>query len=116
MPACERLRYKLIMSYSEFTLESVGSILGVTSRAADLFPGLQPVAPPTWLQEQLARGMQGIQLSLISEKSRSEFIVAPILLAGRELSGNRFGIYSGLLTGFISPSRFGWDASQLRWQ
>jgi hypothetical protein len=83
------------MSYSEFTLESVGRILGVTSRAANLFPDLQPVPPPAWLQEQLARGTQGIQLSLISEKSRSEFIVAPILLAGRELSGNRFAISSG---------------------
>lgn len=83
------------MSFSDFTLESVGRVLGVISHAADLFPGLQPVAAPAWLQEALARGAQGIQLSLLSEKSRSEFIVAPILLAGRELSGNRFAIYSG---------------------
>jgi hypothetical protein len=67
----------------------------VISRAADLFPDLQPVPAPNWLQETLARGTQGIQLSLISEKSRSEFIVAPVLLASRELSGNRFVIYSG---------------------
>ena len=40
-------------------------------------------------------GTQGVHLSLISEKSRSEFIVAPILLATRELSGNRVAIYSG---------------------
>ena len=39
--------------------------------------------------------MQGIHLSLISEKSRSEFIVAPILLASRELSGDVIAIYSG---------------------
>jgi len=83
------------MSYKDFTLESVGRVLGVISRAADLFPHLLPIAAPQWLQELLARGTQGIQLSLISEKSRSEFIVAPILLAGRELSGNRFAIYSG---------------------
>ena len=60
------------MSYSDFTLESVDRILGVTARAADLFPDLQSVPPPVWLQEQLARGTQGLQLSLISEKSRSE--------------------------------------------
>jgi hypothetical protein len=83
------------MSFSDFTLESVGRVFGVISRAADLFPELQPVAAPVWLQEALARGAQGIQLSLLSEKSRSEFIVAPILLASRELSGNRFAIYSG---------------------
>ena len=83
------------MAYSDFTLESVARVLGVISRAAALFPDLRPVPAPAWLQDMLARGTQGIQLSLISEKSRSEFIVAPILLAGRELSGNRFAIYSG---------------------
>jgi hypothetical protein len=83
------------MSYSDFTLESVSRLLGVVTRPADLFPGLQPIPVPDWLQDTLARGTQGIQLSLISEKSRSEFIVAPILLASRELSGNRFVIYSG---------------------
>jgi hypothetical protein len=83
------------MAYSEFTLESVARVLGVISRPADLFPDLQPVAVPAWLKETLARGAQGIQLSLISEKSRSEFIVAPILLASREMSGDRFVIYSG---------------------
>lgn len=83
------------MSYSDFTLESVSRLLGVVTRPADLFSDLQPITVPDWLQETLARGTQGIQLSLISEKSRSEFIVAPILLASRELSGNRFVIYSG---------------------
>ncbi len=83
------------MAYSNFTQESVARELGVISRAADLFSDLQPVVVPTWLLETLSRGGQDIQLSLLSEKSRSEFIVAPILLAGRELSGNRFVIYSG---------------------
>ena len=83
------------MSYSDFTLESVERVLGVTVRAATLFPQLQPVPVPVWLRDLLARGAQGIQLSLISEKARSEFIVAPILLASREASGNRMAIYSG---------------------
>jgi hypothetical protein len=83
------------MAYSDFTLEAVGRVLGVTSRAADLFPGLRPIPAPAWLEEELERGTQGMQLSLISEKSRSEFIVAPLLLASREVSGNRFAIYSG---------------------
>jgi len=38
---------------------------------------------------------RGMQLALISEKARSEFIVAPILLAVRELSGLRIAILSG---------------------
>lgn len=38
---------------------------------------------------------RGTRLALISEKARSEFIVVPILLAARELSGDQVAIYSG---------------------
>lgn len=80
------------MAYSDFTLEMVEKTLGVTVQQLTLFPNLEPVAVPTWLREILAKGMQ---LALISEKARSEFIVVPILLASRELSQNSFSIYSG---------------------
>jgi hypothetical protein len=80
------------MAYADFTLEKVEKVLGVTARPADLFPGLAPVTPPDWLREVLSRGMQ---LALLSEKARSEFIVGPVLLASRELSQNAFAIYSG---------------------
>lgn len=83
------------MAYSDFNLETVARDLGIVSRSAELFPDIQPAVVPTWLRDLLTRGAQDIQLSLISEKSRSEFIVAPVLLAGRELSGNQFAIYSG---------------------
>jgi len=80
------------MAFSEFTLESAVRSLGVTVREADLFPGLSPAAVPAWLPGWLARGTR---LALISEKARSEFIVVPILLAARELCGDRFAIFSG---------------------
>ena len=38
---------------------------------------------------------RGTQLALVSEKSRSEFIVAPILTATRELADAPLAIYSG---------------------
>jgi hypothetical protein len=80
------------LSYSDYTLEAVEKQLGVTSQEADLFPN-SPAAPiPDWLPVWLARGTR---LALISEKSRSEFIVVPILLAARELTGDRFAIFSG---------------------
>jgi hypothetical protein len=80
------------MAYSEFNLESVERSLGVSIQEADLFPG-RPVAPiPEWLPGQMARGTR---LALISEKSRSEFIVVPVLLAARELSADRLAIFSG---------------------
>jgi len=92
------------MAYIDFTLESVGRVLGVVARPADLFPNARPADAPDWLVETLNRGSQGIHLSLISEKSRSEFVVAPVLLAGRELSGGRFAIYSGQRLD-VDPSR-----------
>ena len=80
------------MAYTDFTLESAEADLGVTVHPGVLFPDLQSVSGPPWLRETLARGMR---LALVSEKARSEFIVAPILLAMRELSGERIAILSG---------------------
>lgn len=80
------------MAYTEFSLESAETELGITARVGNLFSELQPIAVPGWLQDQLQRGMQ---LALLSEKARSEFIVAPILLAVRELNDERITILSG---------------------
>jgi hypothetical protein len=80
------------MSYSDFTLEQVAQILGITTRDADLFPSLSAVVVPDWLRESLGRRTQ---LALISEKSRSEFIVVPILIASRDLSPVPLAIFSG---------------------
>ncbi len=80
------------MAYTDFTLESVEADLGVAPRTSAVFPPLAHVEPPAWLTDQLARGME---LAMVSEKARSEFIVAPILLAVRELSGGRVSILSG---------------------
>ena len=80
------------MSYSEFTLETVERQFGITTQELVLFPKAQAAKVPDWLLQGLARGTR---LALISEKARSEFIVAPILMAARELSGDRVAIYSG---------------------
>jgi len=80
------------MAYSDFTLEMAVTMLGVTTRPTALFPNLASVAIPGWLQDTLSRRTP---LALISEKSRSEFIVVPILLASRELAHERVAIYSG---------------------
>jgi hypothetical protein len=89
------------MAYTDFTLESAEAELGVISRPGVLFPGLRPVPVPAWLRDYLGRGMR---LALVSEKARSEFIVAPILLAVRELSGERVAILSGQRLD-VDPSR-----------
>jgi len=80
------------MAYPDFTLETVEAELGVTAHPGRVFPNLPQVSVPAWLTEGLARGRE---LALVSEKARSEFIVAPVLLAVRELSGGRISILSG---------------------
>jgi hypothetical protein len=80
------------MAFTDFTLETAEAELGVTFHPGVVFPKLPEASPPAWLTEGLARGME---LALVSEKARSEFIVAPILLAVRELSGGRISILSG---------------------
>ena len=80
------------MSYSDFTLETAQLLLGISTAPGNVFGDLAPVLPPNWLSDTLNRGTS---LSLISEKARSEFIVAPLLLAARELSENAIAIYSG---------------------
>jgi len=80
------------MAYSDFTLDQVVKLLGVTVQRVDLFPALTPLPVSEWLSETLARG---IELAFFSEKARSEFIVSPVLLETRGLSHNSFTIYSG---------------------
>ncbi len=80
------------MAYTDFTLESVEADLGVVCRPGVVFTDLQPVAVPGWLTDMLMRGMQ---LALVSEKARSEFIVAPLLLAVRDATGGTVAILSG---------------------
>jgi hypothetical protein len=80
------------MAYTDFTLDRVETELGVIAKPGTLFPGLTGLTVPGWLTDMLGRGMQ---LAMLTEKARSEFIVAPILLGVRELSGNRVSILSG---------------------
>jgi hypothetical protein len=80
------------LAFSDFTLEMVQQRLGVTTEAADLFPTLPDVVVPPWLLETLGRATP---LALLSEKARSEFIVAPMLTATCELVGTPLSIYSG---------------------
>jgi hypothetical protein len=80
------------MTYSDFSLDQVRKNFGLQVITAALFPDLTPVPPTPWLIEAIHKGLQQ---ALISEKARSELIVMPILLTGRELTHNAFAIYSG---------------------
>lgn len=80
------------MAYKEFTLSNVEQRLGVTLNRTSLFPTVEALPVTSWLEEALNKAdRQGF----LSEKARSEFIVAPVLLTSRELADERFAIFSG---------------------
>lgn len=81
------------MAYADFTLEMVEAELGVSVRSGTVIPPASPSSVPTWLEDYINRGMA---FALLNEKSRSEFIVAPILLAVCELVDVPLSIYSGM--------------------
>ena len=85
-------RHKL--TYSSFTLDMIRKHFGVTIGVHPIFTDIAPpVAPPEMLTMLLEKTLP---LPLISEKARSEFIVAPVLLAWRELVQQHINIYSGI--------------------
>lgn len=80
------------MAFTDFTLETVNERFALTPTRASLFAHIEPSKPSSWLLETLARYQP---LAFTSEKSRSEFIIAPILSEARETFLDTFSIYSG---------------------
>jgi hypothetical protein len=82
------------MAYTDFTLQTVEKELGIVYNPGTVFADLQPILVPTWLTETLDRGLR-MRFALVSEKARSEYIVAPILMAVREQTAEAISIVSG---------------------
>ncbi|MBY0525652.1 MAG: hypothetical protein K2R98_19765 [Gemmataceae bacterium] len=89
------------MSYSSFTLASFCRAFQVGVRDHALFDSVGSIAPEPWLQQALENGQD---LAVTSEKARSEFIVAPILMTCRMLVGHDLRIFSGA-TLDVDPAR-----------
>ena len=81
------------MAYADFTLDRVEADFGLTTRLVNLFADLDPLAVPAFLTDWLDRNRQFV--AIINEKSRSEFLVAPTLIAAQEFAANSFSIFSG---------------------
>jgi hypothetical protein len=80
------------MSYRDFTLEILRHRFGVRMHDCSLFTSIGELVPSARLQDAL---QMVATLPITSEKSRSEFIVAPVLIDCRERLQRRFNIYSG---------------------
>ncbi len=81
------------MGYGDFTLDFVLSRFDLAVRQAPLFAAVPRVEPSPWLSDSLRRGRS---IAFYSEKSRSEFIVAPVLLACQEMLKGECCLYSGV--------------------
>jgi hypothetical protein len=83
------------MAYGDFTLEAIVEQQQLNLRSnVILFGDVDPIAPSHWLQETLSLSERwGIPAG--SEKARSEFIVAPILLEIERRNRGKFVVFSG---------------------
>jgi hypothetical protein len=82
------------MAYSDFTLKKVKKAFDLREQAIPLFPDEGTLEPSQWLKETLAMSVK-FALSSSSEKARSEFIVAPILLEVEQRNQDEFALFSG---------------------
>ncbi|MGP0067261.1 MAG: hypothetical protein ACLQGP_27160 [Isosphaeraceae bacterium] len=83
------------MSFQDFNFPQVQQDLGLTVDEADLFAD---VAILSLREEFVAALTEGTNLALAvnTEKAKSEFIIAPLLLELRRSQRDRFGLFSGV--------------------
>ena len=80
------------MAYTDFTLEIIEEKFGVKNQRRSLFAPVQPLPVSSGLQQALDRANE---LVIRTEKAKSEWIVAPVLLEIRMLTNRFFTIFSG---------------------
>src|ERR1700686_3429183 len=83
------------MSFQQFTFPEVTRDLGLTLHDADLFAAAAPLP----VREEFAAFLSdGVALAVANstEKAKSEFIIAPVLLELRRSLGYCFSLFSGV--------------------
>ncbi|MSR52410.1 MAG: hypothetical protein EXS09_03850 [Gemmataceae bacterium] len=83
------------MSFQEFTFPVVSRSLGLTLRDADLFTSASPLPVRPEFQADIMQNA-GLARAIDTEKARSEFLIAPVLLELHKLLNRSFGLFSGV--------------------
>ncbi len=83
------------MSFRDFSFPKVEQDLGLHVRDADLFPDAHEWPVRDSIAELVREGAQ-LALANSTEKAKSEFIVAPVLLELRHLAGGKIALFSGV--------------------
>jgi hypothetical protein len=91
------------MAFADFSFPQVQQELGLALHEADLYSAV-PAVPLR--DEFVATVTDGatVALAINTEKAKSEFIVAPVLLELRRLLGGAVGLFSGIELN-VDPSR-----------
>lgn len=82
------------MAYSDFSLARVKKAFGLKEQSVRLFSDISTLKPSSWLEETLSYSLK-LALASSSEKARSEFIIAPILIELERINHHKISIYSG---------------------
>jgi hypothetical protein len=83
------------MSYSDFTLSKVQQEFSLkVNEQVDFFANVPEVQPGDFLKEILRNNLP-LALAINTEKSRSEMIIAPILIELRKSVNNQISLFSG---------------------
>ena len=80
------------MPYSTFKFSNLRQKFGIVEETVSLL-AIEPVEPTDWLKRTLEINLQ---MPLLSEKSKSEYIIAPILTDIWEQNKECFTIFSGV--------------------
>ncbi len=83
------------MAFRDFSFPDVQHALGLSLRDGDLFSAVAPLAVRPDFQAFIQDGV-ALAVANSTEKAKSEFIIAPILLELRRMLSNRFSLFSGL--------------------
>jgi hypothetical protein len=86
------------MAFREFSYPTVLDRLGLTAQTADLSIGASPVAvrPEFAVLFKECLAIAVVDLGVCTEKARSEFLIAPVLVELRRAMGRRFSVFSGM--------------------
>ena len=82
------------MPYSSFTIDEVESKFDLNLQTGHFLPTTEPISPSSML-EQFLKITLPLARESGSEKARSEFIIAPILVEVRSLMNNSISLFSG---------------------
>jgi hypothetical protein len=82
------------MSYSSFSIEEVEIKFDLNINSAIFIPEIKLISPSPGLAQSLERGLRLVKRS-VSEKAKSEFIVAPLLLELESLLIDKISVFSG---------------------